>query len=104
MRKMTVDDKLGLDLFHTDEEYSHIKVDLTCTDMDEINKLLLACPFGLPGVRHMPRAFTWQDCPGVASPPERDRRFLPSGLILPPISFHLGHFKGDSPLAWLILI
>lgn len=44
MKKMTIDDKLGLDIFHTDEENSHIEVDLTCTDMDEIKKLLLACP------------------------------------------------------------
>ena len=44
MKKMTIDDKLGLDIFHTDEENSHIEVDLTSTDMDEIKKLLLACP------------------------------------------------------------
>lgn len=44
MKKMSVDDKLALDMFHTDEEESHIKADLTCTDMDEIRKLLLACP------------------------------------------------------------
>lgn len=44
MKKMSIDDKLGLDLFHTDEEESHIQVDLDCTDEAEIQKLLLACP------------------------------------------------------------
>ncbi len=44
MKKMSIDDKLGLDLFHTDEEESHIQVDLDCTDEAEIKKLLLACP------------------------------------------------------------
>ena len=32
MKKMSVDDKLALDLFHTDEEESHIKVDLDYRD------------------------------------------------------------------------
>lgn len=44
MKKMSVDDKLALDMFHTDEEESHIKVNLDYTDEDEIRKLLLACP------------------------------------------------------------
>ena len=44
MKKMSIDDKLGLDLFHTDEEESHIQVDLGCTDEAEIKRLLLACP------------------------------------------------------------
>ena len=39
MKKMSIDDKLGLDLFHTDEEESHIQVDLGCTDEAEIKKL-----------------------------------------------------------------
>ncbi|AGT43735.1 ferredoxin family protein [Treponema pedis] len=44
MKKMTIEDKLGLDIFHTDEEHSHIDVDKTYTDEKEIKKLLLACP------------------------------------------------------------
>ena len=47
MKKMSVDDKLALDLFHTDEEESHIKVDLDYRDEVEIRKLLLACPDGV---------------------------------------------------------
>jgi ferredoxin-like protein FixX len=44
MKKVNVDAKLGLNLFHTDEENAHIDVDLACTDEEEIKKLLLACP------------------------------------------------------------
>ena len=36
MKKLSVEAKLGLDLFHTDEENSHIDVDLECTDEEEI--------------------------------------------------------------------
>ncbi len=44
MRKMTIDDKLGLNKFNVDESYSHIDVDLDYKDEAEIRKLLLACP------------------------------------------------------------
>ena len=44
MKKMSIDDKLALNIFHTNELEPHIKVDLASTDMEEIKKLLLACP------------------------------------------------------------
>ena len=44
MKKLSVEAKLGLDLFHTDEENSHIDVDLECKEEEEIRKLVLACP------------------------------------------------------------
>lgn len=44
MKKMSIDDKLALNIFHTNELEPHIKADLGCTDMEEIKKLLLACP------------------------------------------------------------
>ena len=44
MKKLSIDDKLGLDLYNTDEHESHIDVDLSCTDVEEIMKLVLACP------------------------------------------------------------
>ena len=47
MAKMSVDDKLGLDLFHTDEHNPHITVNEDYDNMEEINKVLLACPAGL---------------------------------------------------------
>ena len=46
MKKMTIEDKTGLDLYHTDEENSHIKVNKETKDEAEINKLVLACPAG----------------------------------------------------------
>ncbi|MEE1227919.1 MAG: ferredoxin family protein [Lachnospiraceae bacterium] len=44
MKKLTIEDKLGLDVFHTDEENSHIDVDTDYKDEEEIKKLVLACP------------------------------------------------------------
>lgn len=46
MKKMSIEDRLALNSFSTDELNPHIDVDLTCTDMEEIKKLLLACPAG----------------------------------------------------------
>ena len=43
---MSVDDKLGLDLFHTDEHNPHITVNEDYDDMEEIRKVLLASPHG----------------------------------------------------------
>ena len=36
MKKMSIDDKLALNIFHTNELEPHIKVDLASTDMEEI--------------------------------------------------------------------
>ena len=44
MKKMKIEDKLALDVFHVDEENPHIDVDTDYTDETEIRKLLLACP------------------------------------------------------------
>lgn len=44
MNKMSIDDKLALDIFRTDELNSHIDVDKDYKDEEEIKKLLLACP------------------------------------------------------------
>ena len=41
MKKMTIEDKLGLNLFHTDEENSHIEVDL-----EFVSGLNCSCSFG----------------------------------------------------------
>jgi len=46
MKKMSIDDKLAVNLFNTDDHHSHIDVDLECKDIDEIMKLVLACPAG----------------------------------------------------------
>lgn len=44
MKKLTIEDKLALDIYHTDEHNSHIDVDLDYKDEKEIHKLLMACP------------------------------------------------------------
>ena len=58
MKKLSIDDKLALNIFHPNEEEPHITVDLGSTDMDEIKKLLLACP---AAKRHT-RAWTSPPC------------------------------------------
>ena len=62
MRKMTVEDKLGLDVFHTDEENSHIQVNTAITDEEEIRKLLLACPAGCYKCMDGKLTFSWLGC------------------------------------------
>lgn len=44
MDRMSVDDKLGTNLFRVDEEHAHITVRQDRVDEREIHKLLLACP------------------------------------------------------------
>ena len=80
MAKMSVDDKLGLDLFHTDEHNPHITVNEDYDDMEEIRKVLLAR--GMPGVRHLPRALHRQGRQELGSPHGRRRCSVPSGLML----------------------
>ena len=46
MKRMTIDDKLALNLFNTDDNNSHIDVDQKSKDAEEIRKLVLACPAG----------------------------------------------------------
>jgi len=46
MKKMSIDDKLAVNLFNTDDHHSHIDVDLEYKDQEEIQKLVLACPAG----------------------------------------------------------
>ena len=46
MEKMTLDDKLGLDSFCTDEGRSHIEIQKNFADKAELHRLVLACPAG----------------------------------------------------------
>ncbi|HAE81334.1 MAG: ferredoxin family protein [Clostridium sp.] len=62
MKKMTIEDKLGLNTFHTDEENSHIDVDLEYTDEAEIRKLLLACPAECYKYEDGKLSFSWLGC------------------------------------------
>ena len=47
MAKMSIDDKLGLDKFNTDEHHSHIDINEDFADEAEIKRLVMACPAGL---------------------------------------------------------
>ena len=44
MNRMSVDDKLGTNMFRIDENHAHIMVKQEKADPKEIEKLLLACP------------------------------------------------------------
>ena len=44
MAKMSIDDKLGLVKFVTDEHESHILIDEEYADEAEIKRLVMACP------------------------------------------------------------
>ena len=46
-KKVSVDDKLGYNVFHTDESYAHIEIDKDYKNEEEIRKVVLACPAGL---------------------------------------------------------
>ena len=62
MRKMSMDDRLGLNAFHTDEENPHIDVDLEFKDEAEIKKLLLACPAECYKYIDGKIVFSWLGC------------------------------------------
>jgi ferredoxin like protein len=44
---MTVDDKLGIDVFYADEGHPHIEIDESYSNKKEINRVITACPAGL---------------------------------------------------------
>lgn len=45
--RLSVDDKLGLDRFHTDGKHPHIEVNPNWRGEGEIRRLVMACPAGL---------------------------------------------------------
>ena len=47
MEKMTIQDKLGVNKFNTDELNSHIHVNKEYFDKKEVERLVRACPAGL---------------------------------------------------------
>lgn len=62
MKKMTIEDRLGLDVFHTNEQNSHIEVDLSYQNEQEIRKLLLACPAECYKYIDGTLSFSWLGC------------------------------------------
>lgn len=47
MENMTIQDKLGVNKFNTDEQNSHITVDKDYPDKAEAGRIIRACPAGL---------------------------------------------------------
>lgn len=47
MAKMTIQDKLGLNKFNTDELNSHIQVNKDYADKEETDRVIRVCPAGL---------------------------------------------------------
>ncbi|MDR1136152.1 MAG: 4Fe-4S dicluster domain-containing protein [Clostridiales Family XIII bacterium] len=62
MAKMTLDDKLGVDRFKVDEHNAHIIVDETYNNIDEINRLIMACPAGLYSYNDGKVDFNYEGC------------------------------------------
>ena len=62
MKKLTIEDRLCLNIFHTDEKNSHIDVDLDSKDEEEINKLIKACPAGCYTYIDGKFGFSWLGC------------------------------------------
>ncbi len=44
MKKLKIEDKLGLNIFHTDDDNSHIEINKDYDNEEEIMKVVLACP------------------------------------------------------------
>lgn len=44
MAKMTVADKLGTNKFNVNEEGSHIQINKSCPDAEEIDRVIRICP------------------------------------------------------------
>lgn len=62
MARMTVADKLGLDVFHTDEGNPHITIHKDYKNEEEIHKLVLACPAALYVYENGEVQFSYEGC------------------------------------------
>ncbi|MDR0850974.1 MAG: ferredoxin family protein [Clostridiales Family XIII bacterium] len=62
MAKMSVDDKLGVDRFLTDEGNPHILIDETYNDEKQINRVVMACPAGLYTYEDGKVSFNYEGC------------------------------------------
>lgn len=62
MAKMSIDDKLGLDLFYTDEQNPHITINEDYDNAEEIHKVVLACPAGLYHFDEGKLSFSHEGC------------------------------------------
>ena len=44
MKRMAIENKLALNVFHTEDNDPHIEIDKEYADEEEIHKVVLACP------------------------------------------------------------
>jgi ferredoxin like protein len=59
---MTIDDKLGLDVFYTDEGNPHIEIDEDYDAQRDIDRLIMACPAGLYAQEGGRITFNYEGC------------------------------------------
>ncbi|MDR1067890.1 MAG: ferredoxin family protein [Clostridiales Family XIII bacterium] len=59
---MNIDDKLGLDVFYTDENNPHIEIDEDYDVQRDIDKLIMACPAGLYAQEDGKITFNYEGC------------------------------------------
>ena len=62
MRKMSLDDKLGVDRFNTDKSNPHIMLNDDYDNEDNINLLIMACPAGLYSYDNGKICFNHEGC------------------------------------------
>ena len=62
MAKMSIDDKLGVDKFTTDEHESHILINEDYADEEEIKRLVMACPANLYHYEEGKLVFSHEGC------------------------------------------
>ena len=62
MKKMSVDDKLGLNKFYPDEHNPHIEIDPEFTDEKEIMRVVKACPAELYNYENSKVIFNHEGC------------------------------------------
>ena len=62
MARMSIEDKLGLDKFATDEKNSHIQVNEHYGNEEQIRLLVMACPAGLYRYERGKVVFSHEGC------------------------------------------
>ena len=59
---MSIDDKLGVNRFHADDNYAHILLNEDCTDQKEMEKVVMACPAQLYHLENGKLRFNYEGC------------------------------------------
>ena len=59
---MSIDDKLGCNKFHPDDNYAHIELNEECRDMAAIKRVVMACPAQLYRLDNGKLSFNYEGC------------------------------------------